>query len=417
MVSKPYEWEDGAELKLHTARKHKVIREYFYDYLRVRCAHPQVGTFRIAVVDGFAGGGRYQSGEPGSPIIFLEELRRASMTFNLQRKSEGLKPIDFDVLLILNDANRDVLELLRSNVAPIEEEIRDQEKHIQLKVEFDAKKFEDFYPEIKAILKQSRYSNVVFNLDQCGVSHVQYETIRDIMRSFRSAEVFYTFMISALVTFLNKQDPVRLARKLEPLGISASDAASLSVGVKSKREWLGTAERLVYEAYKTCAPFVAPFSINHHSGWEYWLIHFAHSHRAREVYNNVLHANSSSQAHFGRLGIEMLSFGSRDEGQLYLFDDPGRALARDQLMSDIPGMINRSGDVLQVQDFRDNIYNETAAHSDDINQVLIESAELDVVTSRGHPRRASGQIRGDDLIKLKPQTSFFPLWKTRSRGK
>ena len=96
-----------------------------------------------------------------------------------------------------------------------------------------------------------------------------------------------------------------------------------------KQTWLGTAERLVFEAFRTCAPFVSPFSVNSRNGWRYWLVHFANSYRARQVYNNILHANSSAQAHFGRSGLNMLAFNpAHEEGSLYLFDALGRQTAQ-----------------------------------------------------------------------------------------
>jgi three-Cys-motif partner protein len=77
VVEKPYEWADGAKLEEHSRRKHKILREYVFDYLTVRCKLPQQERFRLAIVDGFTGGGRYQCGTPGSPLIFIEELKRA----------------------------------------------------------------------------------------------------------------------------------------------------------------------------------------------------------------------------------------------------------------------------------------------------------------------------------------------------
>ena len=90
MVEKQYEWVDGATLEEHSRRKHKILQEYFYQYLTVRCQIPQQERFRLAVVDGFAGGGRYRCGTAGSPIIFIEELKRAIDAVNLQRASQGL---------------------------------------------------------------------------------------------------------------------------------------------------------------------------------------------------------------------------------------------------------------------------------------------------------------------------------------
>ena len=41
MVAKKYKWADGATLEDHSRRKHKILREYFYQYLVVRCQIPQ----------------------------------------------------------------------------------------------------------------------------------------------------------------------------------------------------------------------------------------------------------------------------------------------------------------------------------------------------------------------------------------
>jgi three-Cys-motif partner protein len=84
MVAKPYVWQEGVKFDDHTKRKHKVLREYFARYLSVRCQLPHQARFRLAIVEGFSGGGRYACGAPGSPLIFIEELRVAIASFNLK---------------------------------------------------------------------------------------------------------------------------------------------------------------------------------------------------------------------------------------------------------------------------------------------------------------------------------------------
>ena len=64
--------------------------------------------------------------------------------------------------------------------------------------------FEAAYQTIKRFLEQGRYRSVIFNLDQCGHSHVQRDTILDIMHSYPAAEIFYTFVISSLLAFLSE---------------------------------------------------------------------------------------------------------------------------------------------------------------------------------------------------------------------
>ncbi|UYN97272.1 MAG: three-Cys-motif partner protein TcmP [Enhydrobacter sp.] len=410
MVEKRYDWNEGAKLEEHSHRKHKVLREYFFDYLTVRCKLPQQERFRLAIVDGFAGGGRYQCGTPGSPLIFIEELKRASESVNAQRTAHGLSAIEIECLLILNDESAAAIELLKTHVAPAQVEVAQTTPKLHLRIEYLNQAFESAYPNIKGLLERGRYRSVVFNLDQCGHSHVERTTIVDIMRTYPSAEIFYTFMISSLLAFLQRTEPDRLRTQLAYLNLSQLDLQNLDSSIVSNNGWLGAAERIVFEAFRMCAPFVSPFSINNPNGWRYWLIHFANVYRARQVYNNVLHENSSLQAHFGRSGLNMLSYDPSHDGKLYLFDMSGRASAKNQLADDIPRLVMESGDAMPVSDFYESIYNITPAHTDDVHSAIIENPDLEVVTPSGGERRKANTIAVNDVLKIKTQRSFFPLF-------
>lgn len=136
MVEKRYEWKNGAVLEEHSRRKHKILREYVFDYLSVRCKLPQQERFRLAIIDGFAGGGRYQCGAAGSPLIFIEELMRAVEAVNTQRAVQGLDTIEVECLLIFNDASRDAIELLKTHVAPMQADILTTCPKLHLRVEY-----------------------------------------------------------------------------------------------------------------------------------------------------------------------------------------------------------------------------------------------------------------------------------------
>ena len=413
MVEKPYEWTTGAKLEEHSKRKHKVIREYLARYLAVRCQLPQQAKFRFAIVDGFAGAGRYQSGTPGSPLIFIEVLREAAEAFNLRRQADGMSPLDIECLLILNDYDDDAIELLKNNVSPLVAEAKENAPRLHLHVEYYSEVFEVAYPLMKKLLQQGRYQNVIFNLDQCGHSRVELSTIVDIIASFASSEVFYTFGIAPLLAFLRASDPAGLAKQLGPLGIGPNDLSQLD-GLMNKGAWLGAAERIVFSSFQRCASYVSPFSINNPDGWRYWLIHFSNSVRARQEYNNVLHQNSSAQAHFGRSGLNMLSYDPADEENLlYLFDLSGRAKAKEQLYDDIPRLVTEFGDAVGVGDFYGSIYNATPAHMDDIHSAIIDNPDIEVITDQGGERRVPNAIRPEDTLRLRRQRSFFPLFPKR----
>ena len=233
MAEKRYNWSDGAILEDHSKRKHKILREYFFEYLTVRCQLPQQSKFRLAVVDGFAGGGRYRCGAAGSPIIFIEELKRAVETVRCQRIGQGFSVIEVECLLVLNDNSRDALELLKTNIAPLVIDLAETAPNLHLRVEYINHAFEAAYPFIKQLLEVGRFRNVVFNLDQCGHKHVERRTLVDIMRAYASVEIFYTFAIESLVAFLQKDNPILLANQLRHIDLQSIDLASLD-GAMSK---------------------------------------------------------------------------------------------------------------------------------------------------------------------------------------
>ncbi|MEQ9346722.1 MAG: three-Cys-motif partner protein TcmP [Thalassospira sp.] len=410
MAGKEYDWENGAILEDHSRRKHKILREYIFDYLLVRCSYGPRDRFRIAIVDGFAGGGRYRCGTPGSPLIFIEELKRAVEQVNVKRAAEGQKFIEVESLLVFNDASPTAINLLRDNIAPVLAEITESTPRLHLRVEYLNEFFESAYPKIKESLGQGRYTNVIFNLDQCGDSHVERNTILDIMRSYPAVEVFYTFMISALLAFLKKNEPEMLQERLKHIGVSTVDIDKLS-SIMSRKDWLATAEKIVFDNFRLFAPYVSPFSINNPGGWRYWMIHFANVYRARQVYNNILHDNAGQQAHCGRHGLNMLSYDPRhDDQMLYLFDQQARDSAKQQLIGDIANLVTNVGGAMSVGNFYEVIYNDTPAHTDDIHSAIIENPDLEVLTTSGGERRKPNTIKVDDVIKRKSQMTFFPLF-------
>lgn len=124
--------------------------------------------------------------------------------------------------------------------------------------------------------------------------------------------------------------------------------------------------------------------------------------------NDVLHDNCSHQAHFGRAGLNMQAYDpAREDGSLYLFDESARAQARDQLYDDIPRLIEKCGDVMEIEHFYAAAYNTTAAHSEDINAMMIENPDVKIIPQSGGERGKPNTIKTSDIIQLDTQTSFF----------
>lgn len=408
MAIKHYAWND-AKLDDHSKRKHKILREYFRQYLITRCQLPRREKFRLAVVDGFSGGGKYSCGSSGSPLIFVETLRESFIEINTARAANGMKPIEIECLLIFNDSIRDTIEILKTNVAPLLAEIKTSHPALHIQANFFNNAFDQIYPEIKAMLNTGRYGNVMFNLDQYGSSDVNRETIKDIFQTWKSAEAFLTFAIETVISFLST-DKEKNSVLTQDQSLLNELYALTESSVLNKNSWLGLAEKKIFSKLMECAAYASPFSIHNPDGWRYWLIHFANSHRARQVYNNVLHENENSQVHFGRAGLKMLAYDPANEGQLYLFDGDSRKAAKQSLYDDIPRLVLDQGDTMPIMEFYANVYSETPAHSDDIHDMMLENPDVEVLTPAGNPRRSANTITPEDTLRVKIQKSFFPIF-------
>lgn len=410
MKTDGYSWTNGATLDDHSRRKHAILRDYFRQYLTVRCQIAQQTKFRLAIVDGFAGGGRYSCGTAGSPILFIEELERTLDEINIRRAAQGMGAVEIEALLIFNDAQKDVTAMLKSYCDPLEAALKAKPSKLHIQIAYFSEEFEAAYPGIKQLIVEGRFRNVLYNLDQYGYASVSLGTLQDILRtpSAPSTEVFYTFAIETLLTYLSARDPGLLKRQLAQFNIRQADMKALE-GVMTKDEWLGAAERLVFDALKSCARYVSPFSIRNPKGWRYWMLHFANNYRARQEYNMVLHS-AGELAHFGRSGLHMLHYNPDQDGKLYLFDNAGRITARDQLLQDIPRLVSESGDAMPVGEFYEAAYSETPAHKDDIHSAMLTSEDLEIATPNGGVRRSANSIEVGDIIRLKNQRSFFTVF-------
>jgi three-Cys-motif partner protein len=405
-----YDWLNGAKLHDHTKVKLKILREYFADYIRIRCQIPQQRLFRLAIVDGFAGGGRYEGGHPGSPLVFAEEVIKAAIDLNLSRKLQGFAPLAIQCHLIVNDLDTQVLKMLVGELQPVLLRAKEVDS-LSLTMEDFNLPFEQAYPIISAKLLERNFSNVLFNLDQCGHSLVDRATIKGIMQTFANPEIFYTLAIKAFIAFLQKDNPERLNSQFTQFGIQIPTIQSAGL---TDQKWMGAVERVIYDVLCECAPHLSPFSIHNPKGWAYWLVHFVKSHKGREAFNSVLHNNSSSQAHYGRSGLRMLAYDPNEEQKLFLFDQTGRDRSIAELHTDIPDLVARNGDALPFSDFMDQVYSQTPAHGDDIRKVIIENPDLEVFTPNGGRRQKATQIRSDDVIRLRAQHSFWQILEPKS---
>ena len=114
-MRREYDWINGQELKPHTQKKLAVIRSYFHNYLRV-IVTPIVRKLKIAIVDGFSGGGKYENNYSGSPLVFLEELDSFYYEYKIRCEKEKIPSVSIECLFMVNELNQETLEILKKNI-------------------------------------------------------------------------------------------------------------------------------------------------------------------------------------------------------------------------------------------------------------------------------------------------------------
>ena len=404
------------ELKNHTQCKLDILREYFAQYLWVKSFHKSP-RFRIAIVDGFAGSGIYKNGI-GSPLIFLQELEKFSRENNIWRGVQKLPELSIECLFIVNDIDPEANESLHNQLKIWEQNNDIPKERLNVEIQKLQKPFLDAYKEIKPYILARGFKNVLFNIDPCGYTQVNLTTLYDIMNSFKNVEIFYTFMIGALFQYASWENRDATEKSIKKiLGVPIENFLKDET-LWRKSEWLGEAEKIIHAQFSKIANFVSPFAINQQGGvgYNYWLLHFSNHYRAREVYNNVLHENSSGAAHVGSPGFNMLEC-TPDEKRFFDFSEIARNDSRQELDYDIPKLISEFEREISVDEFRNAIYNDTPAHADDINNALIENHDTEVITDKGVPRRSAKTIKKNDIIRLKKQPGFYFFTPPNNKNK
>jgi three-Cys-motif partner protein len=122
----------------HTRAKHRVLRSYLDAWLAVmgqataKFAGSKSESPRLLLVDGFAGPGRYQTGEEGSPLIMLDALLSHDAF-------ERMTKVDFLYLFIEHDERR---------VEHLQSELDDLDLPPNVKVSLEHGEFSDTFGEI-----------------------------------------------------------------------------------------------------------------------------------------------------------------------------------------------------------------------------------------------------------------------------
>lgn len=416
-----YTWKHGLEaIAQHSIAKHRILQAYLSEYFKVLMGGRR-DEFKLTLVDGFAGGGRYFHEDTrvpvrGSPLILLDVAKEAEFQVNRERTH----PVRFDLSYFFIEARKEAYQHLLK--------VLDEEGHSG-RLEDDifvrhANFLDQARPIIQFIAKKSpRNGRSIFVLDQFGYNAVPTTIIREILDTLPGAEVILTFGVDSLLNFANE---TILANGLSKLGMPALLAGKSIRDIKqSDRDWRLFIQSTLYQSLvRSCgAKHFTPFFIrNKHGHGDYWLIHLSQHHKARDVMTNVHWQNHNHFIHYAGAGLDMFNMLGYDprfdhdhlgQGLLgFEFDIPAREKSVGALMEQIPKIIYAHDDGLTYESLYVSTCNESPATSeiyqDALSQLIAHGAAA-VVGPGGEHRRSARQIKPTDRIIPPPQRPLFSL--------
>lgn len=401
-------------IRPHSLAKHRVLKSYLERYVSTLTKNPRQDVFRLTLVDGFAGGGRYldsrtKEERPGSPLIMLETMDLAAEAAQEKR----LKPFHLDVQFIFIEKDPEALEYLRSVLA--------ESKYAHWvggTIQLIQGEFTSQVPEISEfVTKRGRAERAIFVLDQCGYSDVPLPSIRKILATLENAEVILTFATDFLIDYLSENELTQ--QILENVGISIPSKTIRTA--KEARDWRRTIQFALHREIpeRTGAKFYTPFYIRSaDSHRDFWLIHLSGHFRARDVMVGLHWKESTSFAHYGRSGLRMLGYDQQLDAEWtnqrmlpgFYFDETALVSSQQELLEQLPERIFNCGHGIVFSELFSKLTNECPVTAEIMKGVLRDLAQEGVVEVRdrtGTTTRRAGIQHDSDVIIPSRQKRLF----------
>jgi three-Cys-motif partner protein len=177
----------------HTLAKHDLLRRYLGAWFPILTQQGYHG--RVVFIDGFAGPGVYDTGEPGSPIVALKTLVEHTAF-------KGMRG-EFVFLFIEKDPKR--VASLKTEIAAYWATIQGQPENV--KVSVVEGEFEDVASSLLTDLesKGAKLAPTVAFVDPFGFSGVSLDTICRLT-AFPRCEVIFSFMYDSLNRWVTHPD-------------------------------------------------------------------------------------------------------------------------------------------------------------------------------------------------------------------
>ena len=408
----PFKWHPNGpppRIEEHSKTKLQVLRNYLKAYFDTLNNNPAREEFKIDLVDGFAGGGIFQSnGEivTGSPLIMLEESEAARKRLNENRS----KLLHFDCKYYFYDVEEAHTDHLKKVLDDRGYDIRDDKFVIRNCAFEDA--LEDTIEEINR--RQPKAGRAIFLLDQAGYTQVPLRQAARIFDRLSNAEIILTFAVDALINFLNLHP--KFIKSVSPIELTKERISDL-IAMKEGEGGRALAQRALRQHFRTVigATYDTPFFIRpEQSHRALWFLHLSRHPTARDVMIQRHWELENKFVHYGPGDIDILGWDALNSGTLDLFNFS--ELDAERLQNQLPDSLVRklyplaSDHPITVDAFRYVISNETAARFSDIDRAIAtlhRENEIQIVTPDNIPRSSTYQnLKPTDVITIPTQPMF-----------
>lgn len=423
-IDEKYQWRIGMPppaLDRHSQTKHNIIEEYVRRYILRLMSQATIPSFQLTLVDGFCGGGSYQSEDgdlvDGSPLLLLRAVREARAFLNIDRRT----PRDIDVHYEFVDIIPDTTSHLNFWIgAKLQENAIDLIDHQHIKISTNS--FSLQLPSIIQDIKlRKRGEHAIFVLDQYAYKDIPLPEIAGILKGLKGAEVVMTINIDNMVTYL--ADRATNRKPLEAIGLDSHipwDQIK-RLKVTQRQEWRRVLQRYIAHGIKheSGAKFMTLFFVKPHGAntWGYWLIHFSNHYRAHEVMKSLHWEHATDFGHELEPGIFELGYNANKDvdytGQAtFQFGGQGaKELCIDGIREHFGNLVFAQDKPVRIGDlFEGCVTNSTAAeiHLLEATKQLHSSKNIIVTSKDGVIRRPSKNYHHDDVIEASKQI-FFPF--------
>lgn len=424
MTEVHYDWAPGEAyptIQQHSVVKHEILRAYLSAYIQTLISNPNREEFRLALVDGFAGGGVYRHGTTGqevlgSPFIMLQSTAEAEFQVNKDRQ----KPVVLDLDYFFVEADKGAAALLEHEL-----KVRGYGHRLGNDVFLRHDEFENQASQIIEHVqgRMPRSGRAIFVLDQYGYSKVPATLIRKILQSLQGSEVILTFAVDAMLNYVSDKQDVTQGL-LDRLGTpDALRGRKIEDIKRNERDWRLFIQSCLYkDLVESCGgKYFTLFFIRSSKGHgDYWLIHFSQKARARDVMTKIHWEKNTNFIHYGGAGMEMFhALGyvpKQDEsftGQSSLgfcFDESAHTASVTALMEQIPRLIYPDPDGMTFGELFATTCNMSPASANIYRAAigqLMAIGDLEAVTHDGGIRRSSNRIHDADFIIPSRQRRLF----------